>query len=351
MLALPLPLIGSLIIAFLAMRTLLREGRLSLPVVLLAVLSMQGAIVALVQHYGLTMLRPLQPVTAAMVPPVAWLTFTGTARRPLTLAMDWAHGLGPLFFAFCVIMAPEAVDAGLILLFIGYGAAMLFVARDGADGLPMVRLEAGDWPIHVWRLIALSLLMSALSDFLIALAYLFGKPALKLYFLDAFSSFFLLAIGMLGISQSTAAPLPEEVAEVRGSEPNDAVAEAALVRRLDGLLQDTGLYREPELTLARLARRLNVPAKQLSAAINRQCGESVSRHVNAFRIADACARIAAGAPITGAMLESGFNTKSNFNREFQRIMNTSPSLWRDGLAASPRLPAPETGSGRPALPA
>jgi AraC-like DNA-binding protein len=29
------------------------------------------------------------------------------------------------------------------------------------------------------------------------------------------------------------------------------------------------------------------------------------------------------------MLESGFQTKSNFNREFRRVTSLSPATWRD----------------------
>jgi AraC-like DNA-binding protein len=34
------------------------------------------------------------------------------------------------------------------------------------------------------------------------------------------------------------------------------------------------------------------------------------------------------ASVTTAMLDSGFNTKSNFNREFLRVTGASPSKWR-----------------------
>jgi AraC-like DNA-binding protein len=34
-------------------------------------------------------------------------------------------------------------------------------------------------------------------------------------------------------------------------------------------------------------------------------------------------------PVTMAMLESGFQTKSNFNREFRRVTSLSPAAWRE----------------------
>ena len=80
--------------------------------------------------------------------------------------------------------------------------------------------------------------------------------------------------------------------------------------------------------LARLARRLGLPAKVLSAAVNRTAGENISRHVNARRIRHACDLLGQGENVTAAMLASGFNTKSNFNREFLRVTGKTPSVFR-----------------------
>ena len=42
----------------------------------------------------------------------------------------------------------------------------------------------------------------------------------------------------------------------------------------------------------------------------------------------ACESLMDGESVTTAMLSSGFNTRSNFNREFRRITGKSPSDWR-----------------------
>jgi AraC-like DNA-binding protein len=81
------------------------------------------------------------------------------------------------------------------------------------------------------------------------------------------------------------------------------------------------------LALARIARRMAVPAKALSGAINRVRGENVSRVVNGWRIAEACTLMRGGASVTEAMLGAGFNTKSNFNREFLRVIGKAPKDW------------------------
>ncbi len=86
-------------------------------------------------------------------------------------------------------------------------------------------------------------------------------------------------------------------------------------------------FLDPDLTLSRLSRKLAVPAKHLSAAINRVKNENVSRYINRLRIDHACQLIGEGKSVTDAMLSSGFNTKSNFNREFLRVKGESPRKW------------------------
>ena len=51
-----------------------------------------------------------------------------------------------------------------------------------------------------------------------------------------------------------------------------ATSGAAAAGRLDTVLEARKLYLDPDLTLSRLARVLQVPVKQLSAAINQSTG-------------------------------------------------------------------------------
>ena len=102
-----------------------------------------------------------------------------------------------------------------------------------------------------------------------------------------------------------------------------------VLERVDRLLKEQKLFRDDNLTLARLARRAGVPARQISGAINRLAGKNVSQYINDFRITEACRLLReTDMPVTAAMLESGFQTKSNFNREFRRVTAQSPATWR-----------------------
>lgn len=115
---------------------------------------------------------------------------------------------------------------------------------------------------------------------------------------------------------------------------NTADNDAATVARLTELVQAQELFRDPDLSLIKLARRMGVPARELSAAVNRHCGQNIAQWVNSFRIAAACQQLVnSDAPVTSVMLDCGFFTKSNFNREFRRHTGLSPSAYRQQMRA------------------
>ncbi|TNB46400.1 helix-turn-helix transcriptional regulator [Martelella lutilitoris] len=329
MLVLPVPMVTALVLGFMVLRMLAGERRPLAIAVFLSACALQGLIVALVQYYGVAFLQPVQPVTASVVPVCAWLAFRSSFIEPIRPGRDFIHLVAPTFTLFCVLFAPVTVDAIIPLVFLAYGARILLTLKTGGDALPLARLEAGRQPQWLWTGIAASLLLSAVSDTLIAYVIAAGAPALKPLIVSIFTSAALLAAGLLSLSPNAFGEGdPKEAA--RPFPPEASEADTAIVARLDALMRAEPLYLDPALTLSRLARRLKLPAKTLSTAINRVTGENVSRHINRFRIEHACKRLKAGDTVTTAMLSSGFNTKSNFNREFTRLTGKSPTAWLDG---------------------
>jgi AraC-like DNA-binding protein len=168
------------------------------------------------------------------------------------------------------------------------------------------------------------LILSALSDVVIPVLAAAGLRDGVIWLVTGFSTASLVALGLLGL-----APDLEGVAEPEAAQPATE-GDAALVAALEQMLEARRLALDPDLTLARIARRMGVPAKALSAAVNRVRGENISRVVNRWRIAHAAGMLQDGASVTEAMLGSGFNTKSNFNREFLRVMGQAPTAWMAG---------------------
>ncbi|NVK35269.1 MAG: helix-turn-helix transcriptional regulator [Rhodobacteraceae bacterium] len=347
MLSFPLPLIVALLLGFWAIKALFDRSMSSVLLLLLFFCALQNLIVTLSVHYGLPFFRMIQPMTGAIIPPLAFVAFQDNVLRRIKPVEILPHLTGPILVVLCVAFAPDAIDPALISLFVLYAFLILVPIFQRKQELPRARLDAGELPRVIWLGIGLNLLLSASLDLAIAFALADGQFWLRPILITVSSSVALLGIGGLSLSPSLGRfsseayqsenrpaedvkPDSENARDLApGSEQNTS-QDAELIGRLEGLLMEEKLYLDPDLTLARLARRLSVPAKLLSAAVNRSSGENVSRYINAYRVRHACAALAAGATVTSAMLNSGFNTKSNFNREFLRVTGVTPSDWKAG---------------------
>lgn len=331
----PLPIIGSILLCWLLLRAVWQgERRPAAPfLLLLALCAAQGVILTLAVGLNWPAARWLSPVTAAGVPVLAWLGFAAAQG-----AQRGARVLPHLGAVFVIILAAAfarpALDPLLVALFTGYGGAILWHLRGGSDALGALALDGGERPVWLWRTIAAALILSGLGDLAISAGFALGLGDLRGWLIGVNYTVFLAGIGALSLAfdpAPTPATAPEDPPPP-ATAPEDIARDAEIHARARALLTAERLFLDPGLTLARLARRLRLPEKTLSAAINRHAGQNVSRLVNDLRIDHACALIAAGCPVTEAMLESGFNTKSNFNRAFRIARATTPSAWRDGLA-------------------
>ena len=327
---LPIPMIIALaLLGLLSQRLLTRKTQPAL-LALIAICATQSAIIALVQYYGLTMIRPAQPLLATTIAPIAWLAFTQAAGGPTKPRLAWLHGLGLAIAAICLVINPALLDVVIPVSFFGYGLAMLLSLSRGEDGLPNSPLEGGNMPLMAWRIVAVSLIASAACDVFIAYNLAMGAKSTILWVPSLVSSLSLLSLGALSLSHAI---------ESRRDHPNDeapissedAERDLSIIEKLDNYIATHKPYLDPDLTLSRLSRKVLIPAKQLSTAINRVKGENVSRYINQQRIDEAARRMQAGQTVTAAMLDSGFNTKSNFNREFLRIKKMPPREWQTSL--------------------
>ena len=340
---LPIPMIGSLFLALLLLNVLIRQRHFGFLAALLGLCALQGFIISSAQHYELAAFHKLQPITASIIPPLAWISFQTSAIREGEWRRDALHLLVPLFVVFCLLVAPRALDVFIPSIFAIYGFLILYALTKETDALPEIRLGSGDLPRQIWRYIAFALVASAISDGLIVAAQTTGYSALQPWIISIFSTCTLLIVGSLSLSQSIARSddnlLPDDEAKLP---LYDQQFDEEIMHRLNGLVIARKLYLDPELTLNKLARRLHIPVKQLSIAINRSTGENVSRYINKQRIIIASDALLAGENVTSAMLMSGFNTKSNFNREFLRINGIPPTAW---LRDSQRIKKPNSLGG------
>ncbi|KYO50523.1 helix-turn-helix domain-containing protein [Tistrella mobilis] len=353
--SLPLPFVGALLLAILCARLVAGSEpgrRITPPLVFVAACTLDLIVVGLRWSTDLAPIRALQPVVAATLPPLAWLCFA-RLTRPRRRAL-WPHLLPVALVAvlsgiWTLWKAP--IDGVLAAIFLGYAAALLRLAARGPDALAAARLDDAPKSIRSMRLVGLLLAGFALVDLAIALdvALSAGRHAVLIV---AAANLIALPAGAWAIAttglappQQPAAPMePPQAKTAQDDEPaadeDDLAEDQAIIDRLDALMRDRAPYRDPDLTLDRLARRLGLPARRLSAAVNRRLDRNVSQLVNDHRVAEACRLLSTtDDPVTRIMFDAGFQTKSNFNREFRRVTGTTPSGWRrDRRGAGARTP-------------
>lgn len=105
---------------------------------------------------------------------------------------------------------------------------------------------------------------------------------------------------------------------------------ADLGARWQARTQAEGWWREPDLSLAELAKRLGTNTSYLSQAINDGLGVNFNEMINRMRAAEA-ARLIDGDDETTLVqiaLDAGFSSKATFNRVFRSVFGTSPSERR-----------------------
>ena len=324
---LPVPMIISLLLLGLVLHRFLTGKTHVTLLALIAICALQSAIIALVQYYGVSSLRIVQGLVASIIPAIAWLAFRQASAGHLRTQKPYLHlMIGPALAVICLIMNPNWLDVVIPALFAGYGLAILIILRQGEDSLPHSRLENGYLIVLVWRILALALIGSAATDIFIAIRLASGHSDMLLWLPSLMSSITLLVLGALGLSHAIESQNDPQ-SERSPDTDQDKDRDAAIIEKLETYIAMHKPYLDPDLSLSRLARKLLIPEKQLSSAINKYKGENVSRYINAHRVQHACSMMQDGTSVTEAMFASGFNTKSNFNREFLRVVGTNPRLW------------------------
>lgn len=121
--------------------------------------------------------------------------------------------------------------------------------------------------------------------------------------------------------------------------PTPAVEWATLADGFVTRLREEEWWRDPQLTLPRLADRLGTSASTLSRALNLGMGQSFNECVNRMRVEGVQASLRAGTALDLVQLgfDAGFNSKASFQRAFRRYAGVTPSAYRAaqrGVSAS-----------------
>ena len=332
--SLPFPVFTLFILLILLAKVCLQPGEKSRGVMyFIAGCTLLVLMSALRWAFDAVVFRQLQSLLAILFPPLVWRCFTDLTGQKR--AWHISTSVMPPALALLMNLAwPDATDAVLVLLYLGYGIALLRTALAGADAFVLTRLSDSPTTSIMAFAAGCFLCFSSLTD--LAIAWDFSQyggqhaPLLVAISQGILLPFICLAILFTG-RRVTASPLSltedATVPEVVAPEDEN------LCQHLENILATRELFLDPDLTLNALARKTGIPARQISRSINRTRGCNVSQWINGFRIQHAQRLLLqSDAPVTQIMLEAGFATKSNFNREFARVSGMSPGDFRRSAA-------------------
>jgi AraC-like DNA-binding protein len=351
MIFVPLPFVVTLLLAILLVRMVRQSDGLAPEkrpfLILIALYALQSVLLGLRWGYDIIALMPGQAVLAALIAAFAWISFGNLARDANLSWLRLAPHLIPAVIVLVLMIFWRGpVGVFITATFAAYGAALFWLARHGPDGLVSSRLDGALLSYRSLLITAAALIASATADIVISFDFYRTGGAHAGAVVAIGNVISLLALGtaaaIASSSQSTdPAPSPTSPTSAPTSGPTEE--DGAIARSLDELMQSRELYRDPELNLGRIARRMNLPARRVSIAVNRVHRASVSQYVNDFRIRAACEMLATtDEPVTRLMFDCGFISKSNFNREFLRVTGTNPTEYRRRNPV--RLPGTEAAS-------
>ena len=104
---------------------------------------------------------------------------------------------------------------------------------------------------------------------------------------------------------------------------------------LKKMMQANRYYQDMELSLASLAEKLDLSPHELSRIINTALKKSFNDFINEYRVADVIRRLQNPAndhiTLLGLAYESGFNSKTSFNRIFKQMTGKNPVDYKNGL--------------------
>lgn len=340
LIAIPLPILSALLCAVISVLVLrLDLGSTRTPKilsVLFGILALESLLVALRFGYGVESFVALQRILPLLVGPLLYLAFSSLAVAPDQFARLMFVHLGAVVIIAIgfQLLSPwlGPLDWVISASYLFYAVALLLMWRKGPDHLIQAHLNVARGVGHcmLWSVGFLMLLLVLDSAIAVSFAMQDGGRALTLI---SYGSILLLPLLMLLFVF-----LPKALAN-RPQRPRPSATDDADTARLEAaareLLTSTQLYLDPDLSVERLAKRLHVPVRSLSFAINDSQGMNVSQYVNGFRLAHAADLLReSDDSVAKVMAQSGFLTRSNFYREFQRVHGQSPAAYRQSNSTS-----------------
>ena len=110
---------------------------------------------------------------------------------------------------------------------------------------------------------------------------------------------------------------------------------AQMILELEEIIEQEKLFKDANLSLSDVAKKMNILPHRLSQLINDNMRSNYSSFVNKYRIEEAKKLIATNDQFTLEAIgyECGFNSRSTFYATFKKYVGTTPAKYKKSLPA------------------
>jgi AraC-like DNA-binding protein len=189
------------------------------------------------------------------------------------------------------------------------------------------------------RLLILGALLSFIIGF-VAFELIIGnsisEPRNAFYIIATVNTVFIFVLGYFGLRQPHIfVTRPEQAQQAKEKYMHSGLNEAEsdrIIRDLKKFMKDERPFLDPKLTLAGLANQLGTSPNRLSQVLNSELGVTFYDFINDYRIEEVKQQLInpekSHITLLGIALESGFNSKSSFNKLFKEKTGQTPSQFK-----------------------
>tara|TARA_R110000772_G_scaffold73071_8_gene159151 strand:- start:1956 stop:3080 length:1125 start_codon:yes stop_codon:yes gene_type:complete len=140
---------------------------------------------------------------------------------------------------------------------------------------------------------------------------------------------FIYVIGYFSLKQPELFRISEEQKIIQKKERLSEIESAVLKKRLDSLMTNERVFMENDLTLSDVAKQLKTSTNNISWVLNTVYDTTFYDFINGYRVKEFIQKVENNEHLNHTILalsmDSGFNSKSTFNKAFKILMKDTPS--------------------------
>ena len=276
------------------------------------------------------------------IPMIVYLVFLAVVCITTPATLRNVDKMNESFLVTFGLSAATAIVAAQLLAYLG---SSLFVLRsyhrrisDSYSSLDKLSLS---WLYSILGGFGLSWLIGAAHG-IAAISTQRGAPSLVLSIVDMLITFGIALIILLrGLKQPEIFSGIEEKPKYEHSQLTKDESDRVL-DELNVFMETQKPFLIPRLSVGELAKNMGVTARTLSQVINSRLGKNFLDFINSYRVEEAKKLITAsgsnGRTILEIALESGFNSKSVFNKAFRKHAGVTPKDFKKKYRSAPYGP-------------